>query len=373
MKWEEVHKVKKSLFKDNLEYLLSVVLSVVAALIIGVLIMLANGRNPSVGYKALLDGAFGSKYKMANTLAKTVPLVLTAFATAISFESGIFNIGGEGQLYLGAFAAAYIGFTFTQLPKGIGIALAIISSAIIGGLFALIPAILKVKYKIDEVITTIMLNSVAVLFTDYLVNYPFATTGQGKMVGTETIAEKYRFTRLVKLSTLNTSIFFMIGISIIMYYIMKKTSWGYDFKMTGQNEKFAKYGGVRTGKRMIIAMIVSGGLCGIAGAFEVFGIHYRFLQNISPGYAFDGMLVSMIVKNSPIGIMLMSVFFGGLKTGSISMENATSIPSELVLVIQSIIILFLAGEAGFKKKIEEIKMNRNKSKRAVKDSARSNI
>src|SRR5699024_7762170 len=144
-----------------------------------------------------------------------------------------------------------------------------------------------------------------------------------------------------------SSIFFMIGISILMYYIMKKASWGYDFKMTGQNERFAKYGGINTGKQMIIAMLISGGLCGIAGAFEVYGIHYRFLQNISPGYAFDGMLIAMIVKNSPIGILLMALFFGGLKTGSISMENATSIPSELVLVIQSIIILFLAGEEGF--------------------------
>src|SRR5699024_2595101 len=267
--------MKRSLFKENMEYIVSIFLSIMAALIIGALIMVANGRNPGVGYMALIDGAFGSKHKIANTLAKTVPLVLTAFATAISFESGIFNIGGEGQLCLGAFAAAYIGFTFTQLPKGIGIILAILVSAIIGGLFALIPAILKVRFKIDEVITTIMLNSVAMLFTDYLVNYPFATTGQGRMVGTEMITEKFRFAKMVRLSTLNFSIFFMIGISILMYYIMKETSWGYDFKMTGQNERFARYGGINTGKQMMIAMLISGGLCGIAGAFEVYGTHYR--------------------------------------------------------------------------------------------------
>lgn len=363
--------MKKSLFKDNLEYLLSVFLSIIAALIIGALIMVANGRNPGSGYMALLDGAFGSKYNIANTFAKTVPLVLTGLATAISFESGIFNIGGEGQLYLGAFAAAYVGFTFTNLPKGVGIIIAIVASAVIGGLYALIPAILKVKYKIDEVITTIMMNSVAVLFTDYLVNYPFATTDQGKMGGTEIIADKFKFSRIIRLSTLNTSIFFMIGISILMYYIMKKASWGYDFKMTGQNERFARYGGVKTKKQMVVAMIISGALCGIAGAFEVFGIHYRFLQSISPGYAFDGMLVAMIVRNNPLGILLMSIFFGGLKTGSISMENVTSIPSELVLVIQSIIILFLAGEAGFKKKFKESMMKRKKSEKVVKDNAGS--
>src|SRR5699024_5878273 len=139
--------MKRSLFKENMEYIVSIFLSIMAALIIGALIMVANGRNPGVGYMALIDGAFGSKHKIANTLAKTVPLVLTAFATAISFESGIFNIGGEGQLCLGAFAAAYVGFTFTQLPKGGGIMLGILVAAVVGGVFDFTPGVLKVRTK----------------------------------------------------------------------------------------------------------------------------------------------------------------------------------------------------------------------------------
>ena len=348
--------------KEKLEYILSLLFSILASLLIGALIMVANGRNPIVGYGALLKGAFGSKYNIATTFAKTVPLVLTGLATAISFRSGIFNIGGEGQLYLGAFAAAYVGITFTSLPKGIGILLAIIAGGVVGGIYAYIPAILKVKYKIDEVITTIMLNTVAVFFTSYLVNYPFATT-KGKMGGTEIIGENYHLSKLVRLSTLNTSIFFMGIIAIIIYYLMEKTSRGYDFKMVGQNSLFARYGGIDDKKQMIIAMVLSGGLCGIAGAFEVLGVHHRFLQNISPGYAWDGMLAALIVKNNPIGVIIMSIFLGGLKTGSISMENATSIPSELVLVIQSIIILFIAGEAGFKEKFKGL--GRKKFKRQV--------
>ncbi len=332
----------------NIDYLISLLLSITAALIIGALIMTANGRSPIIGYKSLFTGAFGSKYNIATTLAKTVPLVLTGLATAISFQSGIFNIGGEGQLYLGAFAAAYVGFTFTNLPGAVGIFLAIVAGAIIGGLYAFVPALLKVYYKIDEVITTIMLNSVAVLFTDYLVNYPFAAS-RGKMGGTDMVDTAYRLTRLVKLSTLNTSIFMMGFIALIIYYIMDKTSTGYSFKMVGQNPGFANYGGINSKKQMIIAMLISGALCGIAGAFEVLGNHYRFLQYISPGYAFDGMLVALIVKNNPIGVIFMSIFFAALKTGSIAMENTTSIPSELVLVIQSIIILFIAGEEGFKR------------------------
>lgn len=331
-----------------MEYFVSLFLSIAAALFIGALIMLANGRNPIAGYTALAMGALGSKYSIATTLAKTVPLILTGLATAISFKTGIYNIGGEGQLYLGAFIAAYIGFTFTKLTGMIGILVAILASAIVGGFYAYIPALLKVRYKIDEVITTIMFNSMAILFTDYLVNYPFAAD-QGKMGGTNMIAPVFKLTKLVKLSKLNTSIFFTALIALAIYYIMQKTSIGYNFKMVGQNPSFANYGGVNAKKQMVLAMIISGSLCGVAGAFEVLGVHYRFLQNISPGFAFDGMLVSLIVKNSPLGVIFMSIFFGILKTGSISMEQATSIPSELVLVIQSIIILFIAGESGFKK------------------------
>ncbi|NLV76831.1 MAG: ABC transporter permease [Tissierellia bacterium] len=353
---------------ERIEYIISLVFSIVVSLLIGALIMIANGRSPLVGYGALLKGAFGSKYNIATTFAKTVPLILTGLATAVSFSSGIFNIGGEGQLYLGAFAAAYVGITFISLPKGIGIILAIIAGALVGGIYAYIPALLKVKYEIDEVITTIMLNSVAVLFTSYLVNYPFATT-EGKMGGTEIIAEGYHLSKMVRLSTLNTSIFFMGIIAIIIYYLMEKTSAGYDFKMVGRNSLFARYGGIDDKKQMILAMVLSGALCGIAGVFEVLGVHHRFLQNISPGYAWDGMLAALIVKNNPIGVIIMSIFLGALKTGSVSMENATSIPSELVLVIQSIIILFIAGEAGFKEKFKVWNTRRKAKQKAGEKNA----
>lgn len=341
----------------NFEYLNSLFISIFASLLIGALIMMANGRSPLAGYGALLTGAFGSKYNIATTFAKTVPLVLTGLATAIAFRAGISNVGGEGQLYLGAFAAAYVGITFTNLPGAIGIILAIVAGALVGGAYAFFPAILKVKYDVNEVITTIMLNTVATLFTAYLVNYPFASS-QGKMGGTEMIAEQFQFSRLVKLSTLNTSIFYMMIIALAIYYLMQKTSYGYDFKIVGQNNIFGRYAGIRDKNQMVIAMIISGGLCGIAGALEVFGVHYRFLQHISPGYAFDGMLIALIVNNNPIGVVLMSIFFGALKTGSVSMENSIGIPSELVSVIQSIIILFIAGEAGFKNIYKNWKMKK---------------
>jgi ABC-type uncharacterized transport system permease subunit len=338
--------VKKIKLIQDTEFIISLAMSIILAFIIGAIIILANGKSPIEAYASLINGSLGSPYKIANTFAKTVPLVITGLATAVAFRSGIYNIGGEGQLYLGAFATAYVGFTFTNLPAVIGIPVALVFAALAGALYALVPALLKVKYSIDEVITTIMFNSIAVLFTGYLANYPFSSS-VGKMGATEMIAPAYKLARLVSRSGLHTGIFFTMGIALVIYYMMDKTSVGYDFKMIGSNLNFAKYGGINAEKNMVIAMLISGGLCGIAGAFEVLGNHYRFLQSISPGYAFDGMLVSLIVKNNVVGVILMSIFFGMLKTGSIAMEYETSIPSELVLVIQSIIILFIAGEKGF--------------------------
>lgn len=243
------------------------------------------------------------------------------------------------------------------MPIFVSVIAAVVVSGIVGAAYAYIPAILKVKYKVDEVITTIMLNSVAILFTNYLVNYPFAAD-QGKMGGTNMIEAAYKFPKLVRLSKLNTSIFYTAIIALFLYYLLQKTSFGYNFKMVGENGIFSKYAGVSNKKYMIIAMLISGALCGIAGAFEVYGSHYRFLQNISPGYAFDGMLVALIVRNNPVGIIFMSIFFATLKTGSASMEVATGIPSEMVLVIQSIIILFIAGEQGFKNIYRKMKLDR---------------
>jgi simple sugar transport system permease protein len=343
--------IKKDKYKA--EYLISLFISIAAALLLGGIIMWFYGKNPILGYQAMFEGAFNSQYRFATTLSKMVPLVLTGLATAVSFRAGIYNIGGEGQLYLGAFAAAYVGITFTSLPGYLGILLAVLLAAAVGAAYAYIPALLKVYYNIDEVITTIMLNSVAIFFTGYLVNYPFATS-QGKMGGTDVIAEGYQLSRLVRLSNLNSSIFMVAVIGIVIYYLMEKTTLGYDFKMVGQNKDFADYGGVNSKKRMITAMLISGGLAGIAGAFEVLGTHFRFLQAISPGYYFDGMLIALIVKNNPLGIIFMSFFFAVLKTGSMSMEMATEIPSELVLIIQSVIIFFIAGEAGMKKIIKPL-------------------
>jgi simple sugar transport system permease protein len=320
--------------------------AIILAFLVGVIVILINKQNPLLAYLALFQGAFGKPYRIANTLQRAVPLTLTGLSVAVAFKAGVWNIGSEGQLYLGAFAAAWVGFTFNGLSWILLIPLAILAGIIGGGIGGFIPGIMKARYDMHEVITTIMLNSVCILFTGYLVNYPFKAA-QGQLGATEKIALAARLTRLVRLSKLNTGIFFTISIVVLMYYLMRKTSIGYEWKMIGENTLFARYVGMNSGRHVVLVMIVSGALAGIAGAFEVLGVHYRFLETISAGYGYDGILIAMISMYHPLGVVLVALMFGALKVGALPMEQFSNVPSELIDVLQSIIILFVAAETGF--------------------------
>ena len=315
------------------------------ALFVGAILILLNRQNPLTAYHALFAGAFGEPYRLANTLQRAVPLTLTGLSVAVAFKTGVWNIGSEGQLYLGAFAAAWAGFTFTSLPALLLIPLMLLCGIIGGGIGGAIPGWCKARYGMDEVITTIMLNSVFILLTSYLVNYPFKTT-QGQMGATEKIAEVARFARLVKLSKLNNGAFLTIAAIMIIWYLLQKTSVGYEWKMLGENTLFAKYIGISPARQILVVMILSGALAGIAGALEVAGVHYRFIEAISPGYGYDGILIAMIAMYHPLGVALVALLFSALKVGALPMEQFSNVPAELIDVLQAIIILFVAAETG---------------------------
>ncbi|MCP4403869.1 MAG: ABC transporter permease, partial [bacterium] len=179
----------------------------------------------------------------------------------------------------------------------------------------------------------------------YLVNYPFKTA-QGQMGATDKIADAVRLSRLVKLSKFNTGAFFSIVILLLMFYLMQKSRVGYEWKMLGDNPLFARYVGISPARHIVVVMILSGALAGMAGALEVLGVHYRFIEHISPGYGYDGILVAMIAMYHPLGVVLVAILFGALKVGSLPMEQFSDVPSELIDVLQSVIILFVAAESG---------------------------
>ncbi len=346
-------------------YFFSLLISVLMALLVGALIMWATGFSPFACYSALIKGAFGAKRAIGNTLAKAVTLSMTGLAMAVAAQAGIFNVGGEGQLYLGGMAAAITGAALTGWSPWVAVPLAFLSSMAAGGLYALFPGWLKVRLKVNEVITTIMLNSAAIYFCGYLANGPLRTADKGIAAGTNAIGSAFIFPKLIPLSNLTTSVLYAAGFALICWYLMKRSTLGYEMKLTGQNQRFARYMGIKSDKLMLWSMVISGALCGLVGLFEVYGLHKRFIPTLSSDFYFDGMLVAMIMRYDPVGIVLMSLFFAALKIGGTAMELNVGISSELILIVQSIIIFFMAAESGIAGMIRQRRANAQVRRRSA--------
>ena len=343
--------------KANAGYLLSLLVSILLALLVGAGIMLASGHDPLQGYAALLTGALSGKRAIGDTLAKSATLCLLGLATAVAAQGGIFNCGGEGQLYFGAIASALAGEYLSGLSPVAGIPLCLLIAMLAGALWAYIPGLLKVKLKVNEVITTIMLNSVATFFCAYLGNGPLKTAERGIASGTAKIDAAFAFSKVIKLSNLTSSIFISAFTALLIWYLMKRTTIGYEMKLTGENERFAGYAGINSGRLALLGMLLSGAICGMVGMFEVFGIHKRYTDSVSNGFFWDGMLVAMIMRYQPMGIILMSFFFGILKIGGTGMEKV-GIPSETITIVQSVIIFFMAAEGGISASLKARRVQR---------------
>ena len=346
-------------------YLISLTVSVLLALLLGALIMLLIGKDPVQGYAALVSGALGSPRAIGNTLARSATLFLTGLAMAVAAQAGIFNVGGEGQLYLGGLAAAAIGFLLKGVTPFVAIPASFLAAATAGGLYAWIPAVLKIKRNVSEVITTIMLNSAAIYFCTYLGAGPLKTTEKGIAFGTPSIDPGFVFQKLIPLSNLTQGIVYAAVLAVFCWYLMTRTTLGYEMKLTGQNNRFARHMGMPAGRLAISAMVLSGALCGIVGLLEVYGIHRRYVETLSAGFYFDGMLVAMIMRYRPVGIIFMSLFFGALKIGSSAMELNVGISSELTLIVQSIIIFFMAAQDGVLRSFKERRVRRQRRGAAI--------
>lgn len=275
-------------------------------------------------------------------------LFLTGLACAVGARAGIFNVGGEGQLYLGAIVSAYIGVVLNGLSPWIVIPVAALGAMAAGALYAWIPGVLKVKKKVNEVITTIMMNSIAIYFCAFLSNGPWKTSQPNRVSGTDPLDNVYRFTQLIRGSNLTTAIFASAIIAFFIWYVMSRTATGFEMKLTGHNPRFAKYLGLSVDRLVIGSMVVSGAICGLVGMMEAYGVRGNYQDGISNEYYFDGLLVAMIMGYRPVGIIVMSFFFAFLKVGAAGMELNAGVPGELYRIIQSVVIFFMAAEGGVK-------------------------
>jgi simple sugar transport system permease protein len=326
--------------------IVKIVLTLLVALLMGALVMQLSGKNSMQAYGALFSSALGSPSAVANSLLAATPLIFTGLAAAIAFRAGVFNVGVEGSLYLGAFAAAWVGFTFTGLPGWLLIPLCVLVAAAVGGGWGYIPGVLKARLAVDETVTTIMLNYVAILFTSYLVNYPFKVPGIANAMSAQ-IAPAAHLKRIMAGSQFNTGILIALAAVVVITFLMKRMNLGFELRSIGDNLVFSRWMGMPTERIIETVMFISGLLGGLAGAVQVLGVHYRFAANFSLGFGFAGITIALLARNNPIGVLVAALLFGVLRSGSSTMELFTDVPRDLINVLEATVIFFTAMEISW--------------------------
>lgn len=346
----------KNLF-TRFRYLFSLFISVLLAFAIGAIILAASGFNPLTAYGAMLSGAFDSWRHVGDFLEYAMVLCVCGLACVLGARVGIFNVGGEGQLLLGAIFACQIGIWLNGVTRWIVIPLAALGGMAVGAAYAFIPGFLKVKVKVNEVITTIMLNTIAAFLCQYLAKGPWKNANKNLVAATQSLNADYWFTKLIPRSNLTTAILAAAIISFLVWYVMSKTSKGFEMKITGQNPRFAFFSGIKTDRLVLVCMLISGAMCGLVGMFRVYGVEHLYKSSISNDYYFEAIMVAMIASYQPVAVILLSLFFAILKIGAQGME-LIGIPSQIYLILQTVIIFFMAAESGITVSIESMLQRR---------------
>ncbi|MEN2766386.1 ABC transporter permease [Ornithinibacillus xuwenensis] len=319
------------------------VISVILGLIVGAIIMIASDVNPIEAYTALWNGAFYDAFTIGETIRRITPLILTGLAVAFAFRTGLFNIGAEGQVIVGWLAAVWVGLT-VDAPMIIHLPLAVLAGALAGGLWGFIPGLLKAKLGVHEVIVTIMLNYIALYVSNEIVRNVLTDHG----TSTEQIAASASLgsewlQNLTLYSRMHYGILIALFAAIIMWFIIQRTTVGYELKAVGFNQHASKYAGMNVSKNIILSMVIAGAFAGLAGAMEGLGT-YGSVSVISgfTNLGFDGIAVALLGANNPFGVVLAAILFGVLKEGAGEMPSA-GVPTELVDIIMALIIFFVAS------------------------------
>lgn len=320
--------------------------AIAVAMFISGLILLAAGYNPIEAFKVMWEGAFSDKRTFSEVLLKATPLILIGIGLAVAFRCSIWNIGAEGQFYLGAVFSAAAGIYLGDLPGIVLIPLLLLLGTLGGALWGMLAGWLKVRFGASEIVTTIMLNYIAIIGTGYLVTGPMIEK-TGSYPQTAKIAEAAYLPRFMPPTRLHIGFIIAVVLAFLVYLLIFKTSTGYAIRAVGINPEAARYAGMSVNGNIMLAMAISGGLAGLAGAVEVAGLTYRLFQQISPGYGFEGIAVALLANNHPLGIIFSGILFGALRSGSEVMQMNAKVPSVLVFAIQGLVILSVVGFGAY--------------------------
>ncbi len=358
-------------------------LAIISGLILGAILIIASSQelysllSPSpweaikagwmevrVSYGALFSGSIGDPARIIaalqsgddleirrafnpilESLTASTPFIFGALAVALGFRTGLFNIGAEGQLFVGAICSAFVGYSITGLPAIIHIPLALGAGALGGALWGFIPGWLKAKTGGHEVINTIMLNYIAIRLSDWLLTGPMQRPDSFNPIS-PTIADSAKLPKFfADPIRFHLGFFIALGVAWLVYWFLFKTRWGFDLRSVGSNPHAARYAGMNIVASTVLAMSLSGALAGLAGTNEVLGLNHNLAQAFSAGYGFDSIALALLGRSHPAGVVLASLLFGTLRTGALRMQVAAQIPIDIITVIQAFILAFIAAPA----------------------------
>lgn len=343
------------LFKIALE-ISGTVLMVIAALLIGAILVVMSENSPAEAYRAMILGAFGSKQKITEVVVKLIPILIMASGVSVAFRAQLWNIGAGGQFLIGSIVSVAIAL-YLPGPLWLRVPLSFVAAVMAGAGWAALAGWLKTKFSANEVITTLMLNYIAHYLLLYLINGPMQDP-YSDLPQTDVIPDGMRLAKIIGPTfRLHSGLFIMMAVVVLMIFFWK-TALGYRIDLTGQGEKVATYAGIQVKKTIILTMAISGGLIGLAGWIEIFGIQFRLLDGIAGGLGNTATIVALLGSLNVYGIIAAAIFFAALLCGGASMKRMTEVPYSVVDVIQGLIIIFVIAKSVFSERSERFNIMR---------------
>ena len=342
---------KKGFLRSALDAILIPFLAILTAVVLGGLIILSVGGNPVQAYFGLIQGSFGSAKALSETAVWATPFIFAGLAVALAFKGGLFNIGAEGQLALGATFSALIGYALPEwlgydIPIIIHLPMTIILGMTAGAIWAGIVGFLKAYTGGHEVINTIMMNYIALNTISYLLNGPMKDRNPNNVIArTPLIADSARMPEIFDGFRIHWGFILALLVAFLVWWILNKTTLGFEIRTVGANPDAAKYAGMNVKRIIIITMALSGVLAGMAGSLEVTGLNFRHELGFSIGYGFDAIAIALLGKSHPLGVVLASILFAAMRNGATRMQFLTQLPVDLISMLQALILLFVAADA----------------------------
>jgi simple sugar transport system permease protein len=327
------------------------VFATLLALAIGAVLLLLLGVNPLTAYGAMLRGAFGTVSGLTQTLSKATPLLLVALGICIAFRGGVINIGGEGQIILGAITTAAFALAFPTWPGWLLLPLALVVGVLAGALWGGIAGFLKARFNVNEILSTVMLNAIALQLMNFLLRGPMLDPEQiaagTNVPQSAALPEQVWLPRLVPRTQFHVGFILAVVLAVLVYIFLWRTTIGYRIRAVGLNPAASRYAGIPVRFYIALALILSGAFAGLAGSVEVTGLHHRMIEGLTGGYGFSGIVAALFGKLHPLGAIPASIIFGGLLVGADKMQRTVQVPSSLVVAINGLIVLFVVASDYF--------------------------